>query len=231
MFVIAHRGRVRPDFGDNTLAGFADAMASGVDGIETDVRTTADGRLVLYHDRLAPDGRPVEDLAYRALATQVGAPPATLEDAIEAFPHAFWNIELKTRGTAAPLRRFLERRRPERALVSSFDHRAAATAVGRTGTQVGFLLAHAPTSIGASLPGLVIGAPADVMLIWNRDVADAAVLAEARRHDVQLGLYNVAPGDFASIHSGPKVHLAIVDDYARIDGARSRPELPRESAP
>src|SRR6478736_4409350 len=47
--VLAHRGarRVAPE---NTLDAFALAIAMGADGVELDVRRTADGALVLHHD-------------------------------------------------------------------------------------------------------------------------------------------------------------------------------------
>ena len=51
MKVIGHRGAagVAPE---NTFAGFDIALALGVDGIETDVQKTQDGKLVLFHDHL-----------------------------------------------------------------------------------------------------------------------------------------------------------------------------------
>lgn len=47
--VIAHRGdhRAAPE---NTLKAFEDAIANGADYIEVDLRTTADGELVVMHD-------------------------------------------------------------------------------------------------------------------------------------------------------------------------------------
>ncbi len=47
--VFAHRG-VHQREPENTLAAFAEALASGVDGVEFDVRQTADGQLVCLHD-------------------------------------------------------------------------------------------------------------------------------------------------------------------------------------
>ena len=49
MKVIGHRGAagLAPD---NTFAGFDLALAMGVDGLETDVQRTKDGKLVLFHD-------------------------------------------------------------------------------------------------------------------------------------------------------------------------------------
>jgi len=51
MKVIGHRGAagLAPE---NTFAGFDIALALGVDGIETDVQKTQDGKLVLFHDHL-----------------------------------------------------------------------------------------------------------------------------------------------------------------------------------
>jgi glycerophosphoryl diester phosphodiesterase len=49
MKVIGHRGAagLAPE---NTFAGFDLALAMGVDGLETDVQRTKDGKLVLFHD-------------------------------------------------------------------------------------------------------------------------------------------------------------------------------------
>lgn len=50
MKVIGHRGAagLAPE---NTFAGFDLALKLGVDGIETDIQRTKDGRLVLFHDK------------------------------------------------------------------------------------------------------------------------------------------------------------------------------------
>ncbi len=50
MQVIGHRGvsRVAPE---NTWVSFDTALAMGVDAIETDVRATSDGQLILIHDK------------------------------------------------------------------------------------------------------------------------------------------------------------------------------------
>ena len=51
--ICAHRGASRRH-PENTLAAFAAAVEMGADMIETDVRRTARGRLVLHHDQLGP---------------------------------------------------------------------------------------------------------------------------------------------------------------------------------
>ena len=51
--ICAHRGasRAHPE---NSLAAFATAIEMGADMIETDVRRTPRGKLVLHHDPLGP---------------------------------------------------------------------------------------------------------------------------------------------------------------------------------
>lgn len=48
-FVVAHRG-VPKELAENTLASFALAIEQGADMLETDLRFTADGEIVLFHD-------------------------------------------------------------------------------------------------------------------------------------------------------------------------------------
>ncbi len=47
--VLAHRGGL-DDYDDNAVGAFADALAHGILGAETDVRLTKDGQLVIMHD-------------------------------------------------------------------------------------------------------------------------------------------------------------------------------------
>lgn len=49
IFVAAHRGW-KDKYPENTIAAFQAALELGVDQIETDVRITKDGQLVLFHD-------------------------------------------------------------------------------------------------------------------------------------------------------------------------------------
>ena len=47
--IIAHRGGAE-EFTENTIGAFTRAMSIGADGIETDLRMTRDGVVVVYHD-------------------------------------------------------------------------------------------------------------------------------------------------------------------------------------
>lgn len=49
MLIYAHRGSSR-NHPENTLEAFSAALSEGADGIETDLRLTADSRVVLCHD-------------------------------------------------------------------------------------------------------------------------------------------------------------------------------------
>jgi len=56
--VIGHRGASRAER-ENTVAAFRAAVAQGADGVELDVRRTADGALAVHHDAHLPDGRAI----------------------------------------------------------------------------------------------------------------------------------------------------------------------------
>lgn len=49
--LVAHRGAVGPGQPENTLAAFRQAIASGAEAIEIDLRGTKDGEIVVIHDR------------------------------------------------------------------------------------------------------------------------------------------------------------------------------------
>ncbi len=122
---LAHRGdwRRAPE---NTLAAFAAALAvPGCDGLEFDVRRSADGALVVYHDETLErlHDRPDQVHAMSAAAlSALGVP--TLAEALLAIGHqAFLDIELKGDPGPRVVEVLAAGRGPEltRAVVSSFD--------------------------------------------------------------------------------------------------------------
>lgn len=110
--VIAHRGGAK-EFTENTIASFHRAIRVGADGIETDLRLTRDGVVVLYHDDrfgrvegLAPAQRTrqVSDLTYSELSAQTLIPTGedtggqrvpTLDDLLTDMRTGMLNIEMK----------------------------------------------------------------------------------------------------------------------------------------
>jgi glycerophosphoryl diester phosphodiesterase len=91
----AHRGNTAGEV-ENTLAAFRTVVDLGFRYVETDVRTTRDGKLVVFHDktlaRIAGVDRPVGALRYAELG-EFGVP--LLTDVLESFPGTRFNIDMK----------------------------------------------------------------------------------------------------------------------------------------
>jgi glycerophosphoryl diester phosphodiesterase len=91
MLVIAHRG-ASAAFPENTVAAFQGAVDQGADGVELDVRRSADGALVLSHDDTLADGTVVVETARADLPADL----PVLADALDVCaPLAVVNIEIK----------------------------------------------------------------------------------------------------------------------------------------
>jgi glycerophosphoryl diester phosphodiesterase len=88
--VIAHRGASRTE-PENTVAAFRRAVEIGADGIELDVRRTADNQLVIHHDPRLSDGRVIS----RASRADLPESIPTFDEALDACEGAFVNIEIK----------------------------------------------------------------------------------------------------------------------------------------
>jgi glycerophosphoryl diester phosphodiesterase len=91
--ILAHRGSPDPASGirENTLEAFFRARLLGAQGVELDVRRTADGALALHHDAEIRGFGPVHDVVADQLPPSVAFLPAAL-DACEGLTV---NIELK----------------------------------------------------------------------------------------------------------------------------------------
>jgi glycerophosphoryl diester phosphodiesterase len=89
--VIGHKGAagLAPE---NSLAAFRVAREVGADGVELDVRRTADGALAVHHDATLADGRRLLDLAVGELPDGIATLPAVL-DVCDGL--ALVNVEIK----------------------------------------------------------------------------------------------------------------------------------------
>jgi glycerophosphoryl diester phosphodiesterase len=126
----AHRG-YSPAGLENTMRAFADAVELGYRYIETDLRVTADGTAVTFHDarldRLT--GRPgrIRDLSWAEVSqARVGGlePIPRLEEVLDAWPELRWNIDVKDPAAVPPFARAIERTRAHhRICVASFSDR------------------------------------------------------------------------------------------------------------
>jgi len=139
-FLIGHRGYAR-SAPENTLAAFEAALEAGCDGVELDVRLTADGVPVVHHDaEVRPEeGETPVDLAalgaeklaerrWRDRSGRIYSVPTLAEVLAMLARRALVNVEVKPvpeglhEPTAAAVLAVLETARPrESILVSSFD--------------------------------------------------------------------------------------------------------------
>jgi glycerophosphoryl diester phosphodiesterase len=103
VIILGHRGGRGAGWpAENSLAALQRALDEGADGVELDVRLSADGTPVLVHDPLTKDGRYV----YRVNAGDLPTTTATLDDALDLLAGRVVNVELKS---DVPSRRALAR--------------------------------------------------------------------------------------------------------------------------
>ncbi|WFP16705.1 glycerophosphodiester phosphodiesterase family protein [Citricoccus muralis] len=137
---LAHRG-ADPDR-ENTLAAFSAAVDRGFGYLELDVRTTADGVPVVFHDetleRITTGAGPLAERTWDELAQfrvvgehpdgSPGEPLLLFEDLLSAFPHIHLNVDLKDAASAEAVATVVHRHDAwARVLVASFvdAHRIA----------------------------------------------------------------------------------------------------------
>lgn len=126
----AHRGGAT-DGVENALSTFEAVRGLGYRYVETDVRTTADGVPVVFHDehagRLTGSPARIADLPLRevrALSLAGGERVATLEEALGAFPDLLFNLDLKDAGGVQAVGPVLGRTAArQRVCVTSFAER------------------------------------------------------------------------------------------------------------
>jgi glycerophosphoryl diester phosphodiesterase len=114
---------------ENTLAAFAAALEFGLGYLETDVHASRDGVAVLSHDRdlLRMAGRPVRVSALTAAELAGvdlghGNGFATLAQALQAFPKARFNIDVKSPDAIQPtVTAIRDADATGRVLIASFD--------------------------------------------------------------------------------------------------------------
>jgi glycerophosphoryl diester phosphodiesterase len=89
--VFAHRGCTETGIRENTLDAFAEARRLGADGVELDVRLTADGALAIHHDAEVPGLGPICGLEVADLPAHV----PLLAQALAASEGMTVNVEIK----------------------------------------------------------------------------------------------------------------------------------------
>ena len=127
--MLAHRG-LAIDAPENTLLAFAKALAVGATHLETDVHASADGVAILSHDpdlfRLTGRHVRIDQLTASEIARiDLGESQtfATLAAALDAFPDARFNIDVKAAAAVIPTIEAIRTAKAEdRVLIGSFSN-------------------------------------------------------------------------------------------------------------
>ena len=189
MLTIAHRG-YHADAPENSLEAFAAAVALDVDGIETDVRLSADRLPVLIHDRHV-DGREVGSLTQRQLSQAVGHHVPTLDEALARFAEPLWVLEIKTPLAVEAAVAVIERyARTRRLLVISFWHPAIDALARRLDVDLGVLACLRPLDAEALCPTGATAARIGT-IVWNYEFIDEALLAQTAARGLRNFVYGV----------------------------------------
>lgn len=139
----AHRGGAADGI-ENTAAAFRRAAAEGYRYFETDVHTTADGRLVAFHDttldRMTDARGKIAELPWSEVrrARVAGEEPLPLfEELLEEFPEARWNVDIKAWPALQPLVDLVRRTGAwDRVCVSSFSEARVSRALRMAGPRL-----------------------------------------------------------------------------------------------
>lgn len=214
--MLAHRG-LALEAPENTLLAFAKAVAVGVTHLETDVHGSVDGVAMISHDpdltRLAGRRVAVGQLTSHELRRiQLGEGQAfcSLAEALDAFPDARFNIDIKAENAVAPtVAAILAASATDRVLIGSFSSARRLAAVRQ--------LPGVATSVSAR------GAVAAVSAA--RSVGGLPTLRRILRdvHAVQLPLSvlrmsTMTPRTIAAFHAaGVEVHAWTINDETAMD--------------
>jgi glycerophosphoryl diester phosphodiesterase len=139
--IFAHRGLTvqgdRQVVDENTINAFELALAAGADYLETDLQLTKDGVPVLFHDsdltRLLGSKSLISAFSFQELKEirlPLGGSIPSLQEALERFPTAKFNLDFKTRSTERPgIDVIVSLNASNRVLVSSFSESSRARAL------------------------------------------------------------------------------------------------------
>jgi glycerophosphoryl diester phosphodiesterase len=116
-FICAHRGSCGVT-GLPAAERYDRAIRLGVDYVELDVRRTADGIYVNYHDDLTPSRRPTGTLSFNDLRAELGAELLTLDEVLGVVAdRAGLHVDLKEPGFEAEIVRAVMAHNPGKGFV------------------------------------------------------------------------------------------------------------------
>jgi glycerophosphoryl diester phosphodiesterase len=204
----AHRGGAL-EAPENTMRAFAAAVAQGYTYLETDAQATADGVLLAFHDdvldRVTDKRGAIAELNYGDVqgARVAGTEPIPrLADVLTAWPDVRVNIDLKSDGVIAPMKKLLkELDCLDRVCVGSFSRRPVGAMRAEFGAKLCTSLG--PWEVGRlklaalGLPcGPIGGNCAQVPETWPIGglplrLVDERFLAAAHRRNIPVHLWTI----------------------------------------
>ncbi len=204
---MAHRGGAIEHL-ENSLPAFEACVAMGYRYIETDLRVTADGVLVVFHDatleRVTDRTGRVDTLTWAELSqARIGGrePILRLEDLLGAWPDVRFNLDMKAAGVLAPLVRTIRRLKVhDRVCLASFsDARLAAarrifgpsvcTSLGPRGVAALRLSSYSPRAAG--LVRNEAGCAQVPLQLGGRALVDERFVAAAHARGLQVHVWTV----------------------------------------
>src|SRR5690242_4141583 len=204
---MAHRGGAIEHL-ENTMPAFEACVALGYRYLETDVRVTADGVLVVFHDpgleRVTDATGRIEQLPWSEVArARIGGrePILRLEELLGAWPDVRFNLDIKAAGVVAPLVRAIRGLGvTDRICLASFsDARIAAarrllgpsvcTALGPRGVAALRLASYRPRA--ADLVRIQAGCAQVPLQLGGRALVDERFVAAAHARGLQVHVWTV----------------------------------------
>jgi glycerophosphoryl diester phosphodiesterase len=214
---MAHRGGAIEHL-ENSRPAFEACVAMGYRYLETDVRVTADGVPIAFHDpvleRVTDSTGRIDQLPWSQVSrARIGGrePILRLEELLGAFPDVRFNLDIKAAGVLAPLVRTIRRMRvADRICLASFsDARIAAarrllgpsvcTALGPRGVAALRLASYRPRAAG--LVRIQAGCAQVPLQLGGRALVDERFVAAAHARDLQVHVWTVdTPEEAARLH-------------------------------
>jgi glycerophosphoryl diester phosphodiesterase len=204
---MAHRGGAIEHL-ENTMPAFQASVDLGYRYLETDVRVTADGVLVVFHDatleRVTDRIGRVDALPWSEVSkAKIGGrePILRLEELLGAWPDVRFNLDIKAAGVLAPLVRSVRRLDvADRICLASFsDARIAAarrlfgpsvcTSLGPRGVAALRLSSYSPRAAG--LVRIQAGCAQVPLQLGGRALVDERFIAAAHARGLQVHVWTV----------------------------------------
>ena len=210
MLVVSHRGYHR-HHPENTLAAFEAAIQLGVDGLEADIRLSADDVALLFHNRLAPDGREVRAVTHPELTAAAGYPVPTLDEALALWPDRFWVLEIKRPEALAATVEILKSRGPGfHCLVISFWHTVVLELRKHLDVDCGILMSQRPLDLAGAIDRRFRERGVET-IVWNYEYLDEGLVDKARALGYRSMVYNPQSAEQHRHCAAMKIAGAITD--------------------